>query len=196
MKITTATTNDAAGNLTVSTPQTAAVGHNFAIGETYAWVVTASSGQKITITTTDNNYSPDIALIEVYAGNATAMLNATETGDADYRLITGITDRFYTVNDLAAEGTFLYKVKALYLDGTESDWSNIEEVTLFENGHAYVLGDVNHDDKLSIKDVSDLISFLMDGGSICEICADVNQDGVVTIKDVTELISLVLSSGD
>ena len=196
MKITTATTNDAAGNLTVSTPQTAAVGHNFAIGETYSWVVTASSGQKITITTTDNNYSPDIALIEVYAGNATAMLNATETGGTDYRLITGITDRFYTVNDLAAEGTFLYKVKALYLDGTESDWSNIEEVTLFENGHAYVLGDVNHDDKLSIKDVSDLISFLMDGGSICEICADVNQDGVVTIKDVTELISLVLSSGD
>ena len=196
MKITTATTNDAAGNLTVSTPQTAAVGHNFAIGETYSWVVTASSGQKITITTTDNNYSPDIALIEVYAGNATAMLNATETGGTDYRLITGITDRFYTVNDLMAEGTFLYKVKALYLDGTESDWSNIEEVTLFENGHAYMLGDVNHDDKLSIKDVSDLISFLMDGGSICEICADVNQDGVVTIKDVTELISLVLSSGD
>ena len=101
------------------------------------------------------------------------------------------------MNDLAAEGTFLYKVKALYLDGTESDWSNIEEVTLFENGHAYVLGDVNHDDKLSIKDVSDLISFLMDGDvSVCEICADVNQDGVVTIKDVTELISLVLSSGE
>jgi hypothetical protein len=135
--------------------------------------------------------------MEVYAGDATNLtFNAAEQGGTDYRLITGITDRFYTVNDLAAEGTFLYKVKALYLDGTESDWSNIEEVTLFENGHAYVLGDVNHDDKLSIKDVSDLISFLMDGGSICEICADVNQDGVVTIKDVTELISLVLSSGE
>ena len=198
LRITTATTNDAAGNLTVSTPQTAAVGHNFAIGETYAWVVTASSGQKITITTTDANYSPDIALMEVYAGDATNLtFNAAEQGGTDYRLITGITDRFYTVNDLAAEGTFLYKVKALYLDGTESDWSNIEEVTLFENGHAYVLGDVNHDDKLSIKDVSDLISFLMDGDvSVCEICADVNQDGVVTIKDVTELISLVLSSGE
>ena len=32
-----------------------------------------------------------------------------------------------------AEGTFLYKVKAIYIDGTESEWSNIEEVTLFEN---------------------------------------------------------------
>ena len=198
LRITTATTSDAAGNLTVSTPQTAAVGHNFAIGETYAWVVTASSGQKITITTTDDNYSPDIALMEVYAGDATNLsFNATEQGGADYRLITGITDRFYTVNDLTAEGTFLYKVKALYLDGTESDWSNIEEVTLFENGHAFVLGDVNHDDKVSIKDVSDLINSLLgDGSSVCEICGDVNQDGVVTIKDVTELISLLLSSGD
>ncbi len=198
LRITTATTNDAAGNLTVSTPQTPEVGHNFAIGETYAWVVTASSGQKIVITTTDENYSPDIALMEVYAGDATNLSRSvTEQGGTDYRLITGITDRFYTVNDLMAEGTFLYKVKALYLDGTESDWSNIEEVTLFENGHAYMLGDVNHDDKLSIKDVSDLISSLLsDGSSVCEICADVNQDGVVSIKDVTDLIGLVLSSGD
>ena len=198
LRITTATTNDAAGNLTVSTPQTPEVGHNFAIGETYAWVVKASSGQKIVITTTDENYSPDIALMEVYAGDATNLSRSvTEQGGTDYRLITGITDKFYTVNDLMAEGTFLYKVKALYLDGTESDWSNIEEVTLFENGHAYMLGDVNHDDKLSIKDVSDLISSLLsDGSSVCEICADVNQDGVVTIKDVTDLIGLVLSSGD
>jgi hypothetical protein len=60
-----------------------------------------------------------------------------------------------------------------------------------------MLGDVNHDDKLSIKDVSDLISSLLsDGSSVCEICADVNQDGVVSIKDVTDLIGLVLSSGD
>ena len=122
---------------------------------------------------------------------------ATDTGDENSRLITGITDKFYTVNNLTAEGTFLYRVKSVYVDGTESDWSNIEEVTLFENGHAYVLGDVNHDDKVNIKDVSDLINGLLgDGSSICEICADVNQDGVVTIKDVTDLISNLLSSAD
>ena len=198
LRITTATTNDAAGNLTVSTPQTTAVGHDFAIGETYAWVVTASSGQKITITTTDDNYSPDIALMEVYAGDATAAtFNASETGDATYRLIEGITDRFYTVNDLTAEGTFLYKVKALYLDGTESEWSNIEEVTLFENqsSHGFVPGDVNHDNEVSIKDVTALINYLMNPSesTACIICADFNGDGAVTIKDTTALIDFLMN---
>ena len=196
MKITTATTNDGAGNLAVATPQTAAVNHYFSINSTYAWVVTASSGEKITITTSDANYSPDIALMEVYAGDATGMkLMANETGDADYRLITGITNKYYTVNDLTAEGTFLYKVKALYLDGTESDWSNIEEVTLFENGHSYLPGDVNHDDSLTIADVTMLISYVLKNGegTACPICADVNGDGFYTIADVTVLISRVLN---
>ena len=194
MKITTATTSDGAGNLTVATPQTAAVTHLFSAGQTYAWVVTASAGEKITITTPDANYSPDIALLEVYAGDATATLNANETGDAAYRLITGITEKFYTVENLTAEGTFLYKVKALYIDGTESDWSNIEEVTLFENGHGFDLGDVNHDGTVTIKDVTNLIDYLLGSGEICMICADVNADGTVSIKDVTDLIDLLLGA--
>ena len=192
MKITTATTTDGAGNLAVATPQTAAVNHNFSSGQTYAWVVTASSGEKITITTSDANYSPDIALLQVYAGDATATLNATETGDANYRLITGITDKFYTVENLTAEGTFLYKVKALYIDGTESEWSNIEEVTLFENGHGFAPGDVNHDSNVSIADVTALIDLLLGVGDGCSICADVNGDNNVSIADVTALIDMLL----
>lgn len=199
MKITTGTSEtEALGNLTVATPQTAGATHYFNPRETYAWVVTASTGDKITITTPDAQYSPDIALIEVYAGDATAMnLMAAETGDADYRLITGITDKFYTVENLTAEGTFLYKVKALYIDGTESDWSNIEEVTLFQNGHAFQLGDVNHDNTVNIKDVTDLIdSLLNESTNFCEICADVKADGVVNIADVTALIDYLLGSGN
>ncbi|MBQ9577677.1 MAG: C10 family peptidase [Muribaculaceae bacterium] len=193
MKITTGSTTDGAGNLAVSTPQTASVNHTFAKGETFSWVVTASAGEKITITTPDAQYSPDIALIEVYTGNATAMLNATETGDANYRLIEGITDKFYTVENLTEEGTFLYKVKALYLDGTESEWSNIEEVTLFQNGHGYELGDVNHDGIVNISDVTALINGLLSGNILCEICADVKADGVVNISDVTALINMLLA---
>ena len=194
MKITSGTdATEAKGNLTVSTPQTAGTTHYFNPSETYAWVVTASAGEKISITTPDAQYSPDIALIEVYAGDATAMLTATETGDANYRMITGITNKFYTVENLTAEGTFLYKVKALYQDGTESDWSNIEEVTLFENGHAYQLGDVNHDNTVDISDVTDLIDGLLGvNTSICNICADYNQDGAVDISDVTDLIDHLL----
>ena len=194
LKVTTSDTNDSKGNLTVATPQTAAVNHYFNIGETYAWVVTASSGDKITITTPDDNYSPDIAKMEVYYGDATSVANlmATETGDADYRLITGITDKYYTVKDLTPEGTFLYKVKALYIDGSESAWSNIEEVTLFDNGHGYEVGDVNHDGLLNIADVTQLIDAMINSDvEVCEICADVHPDGVINIADVTALIDML-----
>jgi len=194
MKITTGNTNDATGNLTVATPQTAAVGHTFAKNETFGWVVTASSGEKITITTTDTDYSPDIAKIEVYTGDATAAtLMASETGDENSRLITGITGKFYTVENLAAEGTFLYRVKALYIDGTESDWSNIEQVTLF--GPEYQLGDVNHDGYVNITDATDLINYLLnDEGEIFLDQADVNEDSEVNVSDAIALINLILNT--
>ena len=200
VKITSGTsTEEAVGNLTVSTPQTAGVTHYFTPSQTYTWVVTASSGEKIDITTPDAQYSPDIALIEVYAGDATAAtLNATRDVDPDYRLIEGITEKFFTVEDLTAEGTFLYKVKAIYIDGTESEWSNEEEVTLFANGHGYVAGDVNHDGKLNISDVTALINYLLTNGEGdgCAICGDMTGDGSVTIADVTTLINYLLSLSD
>ena len=191
MKITTVDNEEGIGNMSVSTPQTAAVNHLFAANETYSWLVTASTGQKITIKTPDDNYSPSIVLIEVYAGNATSRkLAANESGDALYRLITGITDKFYTVDELAAEGTFLYKVKAIYLDGTESDWSNIEEVTLFQNS---LLGDVNRDGLVTVADVTDLIDYIGGlGNDIDLVAADVNYDGEVTIADVTGIIDMIL----
>ncbi len=195
MKITSGSTSDGAGNLAVATPQTAAVNHTFVAGETYYWLVNASAGEKITITSSDANFSPDMALIEVYTGDArpaTLMKGVTETGDENSRLITGIADKFYTVENLAAEGTFLYRVKTLYIDGTESDWSNVEEVTLFQNGHGYDLGDVNHDGAVNIADVTRLIDYLLAGGEICETCADVKADGTVNIADVTALIDLLL----
>ncbi len=198
MKITTANTSDAVGNLAVETPQTASVNHYFNKNTTYSWVVTASSGDKITITTPDAQYSPDIALIEVYAGDAStvATLKANETGDATYRLITGITDRFYTVENLTAEGTFLYKVKAIYIDGTESEWSNIEEVTLFENGHGFEPGDVDHNGILNIDDVTSLIDYLLGSNDeVCPICADFDGNGIANIDDVTGLIDYLLGGG-
>ena len=134
--------------------------------------------------------------VKIYAGDITetAKLMAVETGDEAYRLVTGITDKFYTVENLTAEGTFLYKVKALYLDGTESDWSNVEEVTLFENGHGFVPGDLNHNGELDIEDLALLIDYVLDSSisTACPICADVDQSGEVDIKDVADLIDMVL----
>ena len=137
-----------------------------------------------------------IQSVYIYPGNinANAKLRAVETGDATYRLITGITDKFYTVKDLEAEGTYVYKVKALYSDGSESEWSNKQEVTLFQNGHGFELGDVNHDGMVSIADVTTLIDYLLGSGEVCEICSDVNEDTFISIGDVTALIDMLLSA--
>ena len=87
-------------------------------------------------------------------------------------------------------------MKALYIDGTEAR-SNVETVTLLEEqGHGYVVGDVNHDGKLSIGDVTALINYLLTGSTdgACEICANVNGDDKVSISDVTALINILLSN--
>ena len=202
MKITTDNTTDGTGNLTVATPQTAAVGHTFSAGETYSWVVTASAGEQITITSTKTSYSPDMVKLEVYTGDATAVsLMANETGDENSRLITGITDKFYTVKNLAAEGTFLYRVKALYLDNTESDWSNIEEVTLFENTPPtpqFVRGDVDGNSIVDMDDLTALINYLLDGTSTINIpgaasCTNAEDTTLVDMDDLTTLINFLLT---
>ena len=162
---------------------------------TYTLVLDVAQSDQIVFEGVQNLFA--IEDIKIYAGDLNAintMLMAQETGDENSRLITGITDKFYTVENLAAEGTFLYRVKALYIDGTESNWSNIEEVTLFQNGHGYDLGDVNHDGSVTIKDVTALIDYLLGSGDVCMICADVNADGEVTIKDVTDLIDMLLGN--
>jgi hypothetical protein len=130
VQITTVSGSYGTGNITVKSASTSAVGHTFSKGETYTWIVTASAGDKITIYSTDSSYSPDMSLIKVYAGNIN--LNASETGDANSRTITGITNKYYTVSNLTAGTTYTYKVKAIYTDGSVSAWSNEQSVTLDE----------------------------------------------------------------
>ncbi|MBR4828839.1 MAG: hypothetical protein IKZ92_03465 [Muribaculaceae bacterium] len=142
MKITTATTNDGSGNLAVATPQTAAVNHTFSINETFAWVVTASTGQKITITTSDANYSPDIALIEVYTGDATDMKKANEWTYAN-----NLIKKSYTITDLEMATEYEVQVQAIGANGTLSDWTRsdvfttLEEEPIIEDVH--ILGEVD-----------------------------------------------------
>ena len=195
VQITTISNSYGNGNLTVGSVQTPAVGHQFSSGQTYTWLVTASEGEKITITSTDSYFSPDMSLIQVYAGDVNELTSLRgEDGDANYRLVTGITDKFYTVKDLAEAGTFYFKVKATYSDGTQSRWSNSQKVTLFENGHGYENGDVDHDGKVSIDDVTALIDFLLGSeNDICTVCADVDGDSMITIADVTALVDKLLN---
>ena len=197
IQITTVGNNYGSGDITVGSNQTTPVGHQFTPSETYTWLVTVSEGEEITITSHEELFSPDMAIIRVYSGNVNDLLSlraVAEEGDANYRFVTGITNKNYLVKNLAEAGTFYYRVKALYTDGTQSPWSKSKSVTLFDNGHTYQLGDVNHDGDVNISDVTDLIDYLLGAPvDVCDNCADVDGDGDVNIADVTDLIDMLLS---
>ena len=101
----------------------------------YVFVLDCAEREQITIRGDyyPNNYG-QIESIQIYAGDASepAGLKAiNEEGDATYRLITGITpDKFYTVKNLTAGGTFFFRVKAHYTDDTWSPWSKAKTVVL------------------------------------------------------------------
>ena len=113
-----------------------------------------------------SGYYPEIQSIKIYGGEITDpepfALRAGETGDTEYRLIEGITpDKFYTVDGLLPATSYLYRVKSLYVNGTESKWSNIK--TLLKGNDAGNAADVNLDGEVSIDDVTALIDYLLKG---------------------------------
>ena len=160
----------------------------------YTIVLDCANADAVTFTNVEGFNA--IKQVEVYAGDLTAARReASESGDDAYRLITDITDKFYTVKDLQAGGSYIYKVKAHYIDGTESGWSNIEHVTLYDNAHPYALGDVNHDHVVNVSDVTLLIAYILGADeTCCPICGNVNPDeqGVINVADVTVLIKKIL----
>ena len=98
------------------------------------------------------------------------------------------------MTDLQAEGTFQYKVKTVYSDGSESAWSNVEEVTLHAGSHGFEVGDVNHDGKVNITDVTLMITAVTSNqGGICPICSDFNGDGNYNISDVIDIINFIVN---
>ena len=58
----------------------------------------------------------------------------------------------------------------------------------------YQRGDVNHDGVVSIKDVTDLIDYLLTGVAPYPEDADFDQDGTMSIKDATDLIDYLMSN--
>jgi hypothetical protein len=132
--------------------------------------------------------------VEIYNGDLTAAAprrEIVEEGDSTWRMVSGITAEHYTVKDLA-EGYYEYMVKAIYTDGTQSVWSNIEHVTLTGIGDEPLLGDVNGDNEITIADVTTLINMLLSNNISDLAVCDINKDGEVTIGDVTALINMLL----
>ena len=137
--------------------------------------------------------------VDVYNGDLTALRAPhrvpVEEGDSTWRVVSGINDTCYTVKALT-EGYYEYLVKAIYTDGNESVWSNIQHVTLTGIGDEPLVGDVNGDGEVSIADVTALIDYLLgnEGAAVSEEAADVNNDGEVSIGDVTTLIDILLTN--
>lgn len=143
-------------------------------------------------------YYPKIQHIKIYAGelDEATLRDVLEEGDANSRIITGITDRHYVVKDLEPGGNFYYRVKAFYTDGTASSWSRFQQVTLFDNGVSYPFGDVNHSGELNIDDLTDLINYVLtqDDSLIYFDSADLDGNQVVNMDDVTDLINMLLNN--
>ena len=75
-------------------------------------------------------------------------------------------------------------------------YNNSEIVTaeyVIEIPVVHTPGDVNHDGGVNIKDVTDLIDYLLGiNDDVCITCADVKADGAINIADVTKLIDMLL----
>ena len=186
-------------------PVTVSCGNNVASAvvtaeQVYTFVLNceANENQQVTITGGDGSNTKRVVVtqVDIYSSTSNAKMRFTlPNRDEETRVFTDITSKFYNVTGLTEFGTYSYRVKAYYVNGTSSAWSNVEEVTLFDNGpapHGYTPGDVNHDEVVDINDVTDLIDHLLGISEVCTICADVDEDNEVSINDVTRLIDILL----
>ena len=139
--------------------------------------------------------------LKIYAGeyseenDKAPLLAVVENGDSLQRVIEGITDMNYTVNDLKGYGTYCYYVKAVYINDTYSEASNIETVTLRDAAQVALRGDVNNDGVVDIADVNIIINIML-----CKDSADnyngrayiTEGDNDIDIADVNDIINIML----
>ena len=111
VNITTASTQYGSGRFVVGSTQTTAVVYNMSTGETHSWTVTGSTGDVITITSPEDQYSPDIALVAV------SYVPAKE-----WTYVNNLTKTEYTIEDLELATEYEVQVQAIGSDGALSDW--------------------------------------------------------------------------
>ena len=97
---------------------------------TLAGVPTAA-GQQVTLSCAAAGKRVYVHNVTIYNGGANMLKAVNETGDATTRVITGITDKTYTVQGLTPGATYDFQVVANYTDNSNAA-SNVEEVTLVD----------------------------------------------------------------
>ena len=163
----------------------------------YTFVLDCATSDYIKITSSG---MPDMRYVKVYAGDLTEaqQLKATETGDENSRIITGITDKNYTVKNLTENGHYYFYVVANYIDGGVCN-SNTQEVTLFNSTPAFLRGDVDGNEEVNMDDLTVLINYLLDGNTVINTagaasCNNADDDTVVDMDDLTALINYLLTN--
>ena len=136
VEITTANTDYGSGRFVVGSTQTAAVEYNMSTGETHSWTVTGSAGEVITITSPENQYSPDIALVAV---------NYMPTKEWTY--VNDLDKMAYEIEDLEMATDYEVQVQAIGDDGTLSDWTRPDVFTTLEEEPiipvVHIMGQIN-----------------------------------------------------
>ena len=165
--------------------------------EDYTVVLNGCTAQNVKLAMNANKKRSYIYSVDIYNGDLTAKAprrQVIEEGDSTWRMVSGIADTCYTVSALDG-GIYEYMVKAIYTDGTESVWSNIQQVTLVGGGELPLIGDVNGDGEVNIGDISAIIDYIL--GTATESfnteAADVNLDGEINIADVAAIVDMLLS---
>ena len=162
---------------------------------TKAFVLDAGSNNsvQVKIGNTTNRKRLWLSHVKVYAGDASSTVSSaplkavTETGDSVQRTISGITDTLYNVTGLEANGTYIYRVKAVASWG-ESPWSAEKTITLAQSK---LLGDVNQDGIINVSDVTDLVSMILDLKAKDMEVGDINGDGKIDVTDVSQLVNII-----
>ncbi len=154
------------------------------------------AGQKIEFATIKKGKRVVINHIEIHNGDlseAKAPLRAAaEQGDALYRLVTGITNKYYTVSGLTPAKTYRFKVKPLYIDGTEGNWTKNKQVTL--QGNAGIVGDIDGNGKVDVGDVNILVNIILGKENNADYIShgDVDGDGKIDVGDVNLVVNIIL----
>ena len=165
--------------------------------EDYTVVLNGCTAQNVKLAMNANKKRSYIYSVDIYNGDLTAKAprrQVIEEGDSTWRMVSGIADTCYTVSALDG-GIYEYMVKAIYTDGTESVWSNIQQVTLVGGGELPLIGDVNGDGEVNIGDISAIIDYILGTAtdSFNTEAADVNLDGEINIADVAAIVDMLLS---
>ena len=154
------------------------------------------AGQKIEFATIANGKRVVISHIEIHNGDvseAKAPLRAAvEQGDALYRLVTGITAKTYTIQGLTPAKTYRFKVKPVYIDQTEGNWTKNKQVTL--QGQSGIFGDIDGNGKVDVGDVNILVNIILGKENNADYIsrADVDGDGKIDVGDVNLVVNIIL----